>query len=382
MPASPANKYADLLRHDLCAFIHRSFLELNPQNPFHPGWHIEVIAAKLDEVRRGQCKRLIVNLPPRHLKSHAISIAFPAWILGLEPSKKLLSVTYGQDLSDDLARKSRTLMMSEFYQSLFDTRLSRGREAVSDYETTDGGCRLSTSVRGALTGRGADIIIVDDPLKADDALSESLRRSVNEWWDNTLRTRLNNAQTGSIIIVMQRLHADDLVAHVQEQEPWDVLSLPALAEQDETYTISTPYGRNRIYRKEGEILHEALLSHSALEAQRLTIKDYNFTAQYQQNPNHPPASLSNGNGSGFTVPMKSRSVSIRYFKAGILRTKIASSPISVSARPGASKISMQSSLMSIGTSSIFPGSSGPLKSWPGVIVRLSSSLKTKPLEHP
>ena len=290
MPASPANKYADLLRHDLCAFIHRSFLELNPQNPFHPGWHIEVIAAKLDEVRRGQCKRLIVNLPSRHLKSHAISIAFPAWILGLEPSKKLLSVTYGQDLSDDLARKSRTLMMSEFHQSLFDTRLSRGREAVSDYETTDGGCRLSTSVRGALTGRGADIIIVDDPLKADDALSESLRRSVNEWWDNTLRTRLNNAQTGSIIIVMQRLHADDLVAHVQEQEPWDVLSLPALAEQDETYTISTPYGRNRIYRKEGEILHEALLSHSALEAQRLTIKDYNFTAQYQQNP-QPPSGI-------------------------------------------------------------------------------------------
>ena len=290
MPASPANMYADLLRHDLCAFIHRSFVELNPQNPFHPGWHIEVIAAKLDEVRRGHCKRLIVNLPPRHLKSHAISIAFPAWVLGLEPSKKFLSVTYGQDLSDDLARKSRTLMMSEFYQGLFDTRLSRGREAVADYETTDGGCRLSTSVRGALTGRGADIIIVDDPLKADDALSESLRRLVNEWWDNTLRTRLNNAQTGSIIIVMQRLHADDLVAHVQEQEPWEFLSLPALAEQDETYTISTPYGRNRIYRKEGEILHEALLSHSALEAQRLTIKDYNFTAQYQQNP-QPPSGI-------------------------------------------------------------------------------------------
>jgi hypothetical protein len=290
MPISPANAYADLLRHDLCAFIHRSFLELNPHNLFHPGWHIEVIAAKLDEVRRGRCKRLIVNLPPRHLKSHAISIAFPAWILGLEPSKKLLSVTYGQDLSDDLARKSRQLMLSEFYQSLFDTRLSRGREAVSDYETTDGGCRLSTSVRGALTGRGADIIIIDDPLKADDALSESVRRSVNEWCDNTLRTRLNNTQTGSIIIVMQRLHADDLVAHVQEHELWDVVSFPALAEQDETYTISTPYGGKQIHRKEGEILHEALLSRTALEALRRAMTDYNFTAQYQQNP-QPPSGI-------------------------------------------------------------------------------------------
>jgi len=163
MPPFPANLYADLLRHDLCAFIHRSFLELNPQNSFHSGWHIEVIAAKLDEVRRGRCKRLIVNVPPRHLKSHAISIAFPAWVLGHEPNKKILSVTYGQDLSDNLARASRKLMMSEFYEGLFDTRLSRGREAVSDYETTAGGYRLSTSVRGALTGRGADMIISTTP---------------------------------------------------------------------------------------------------------------------------------------------------------------------------------------------------------------------------
>ena len=290
MPASPANMYADLLRHDLCAFIHRSFLELNPQNPFHPGWYIEVIAAKLDEIRRGHCKRLIVNVPPRHLKSHAISIAFPAWVLGHEPSKKILSVTYGQDLSDNLARESRKLMMGDFYQGLFDTGLSRGREAVADYETTAGGYRLSTSVCGALTGRGADIIIVDDPLKADDALSESLRRSVNEWCDNTLRSRLNSLETGAIIIVMQRLHADDLVAHVQEHESWDVISFPAIAERDETYTISTPYGRKHIQRKERDILHPALLSPSSLEAQRRAMTDYNFTAQYQQNP-QPPSGI-------------------------------------------------------------------------------------------
>ena len=139
---------------------------------FLSNWHIEVLAAKLEEVRRGSCKRLIVNVPPRHLKSHATSIAFPAWVLGHDPAKQILSVTYAQDLSDKLARKSRTLMTSPFYEGLFDTRLSKGREAVSDYETTDGGYRLSTSVGGVLTGRGADIIIIDDPLKADDALSE------------------------------------------------------------------------------------------------------------------------------------------------------------------------------------------------------------------
>jgi hypothetical protein len=147
-----------------------------------------------------------------------------AWVLGHDPAKQILSVTYAQDFSDTLARKSRTLMTSAFYEALFDTRLSKGREAVSDFETTDGGTRFSTSVGGVLTGRGADIIIIDDPLKADDALSEARRRSVNEWFDNTLRSRLNSQDKGAIIIVMQRLHADDLVAHVQEHESWDVLS--------------------------------------------------------------------------------------------------------------------------------------------------------------
>src|SRR5258708_1831647 len=241
MALSPANMYADLLRYDLCAFIHRSFLELE-QSKFHWNWHIEVLAAKLEDVRRGVCKRLIVNVPPRHLKSHAISIAFPAWLLGHDPAKQVLSVTYAQDLSDNLARNSRTLMTSPFYEALFDTRLSRGREAVSDYETTSGGYRLSTSIGGVLTGRGADIIIIDDPLKADDALSENRRRSVNEWYDNTLRSRLNSQEKGAIIIVMQRLHADDLVAHVQQTERWDVLSFPAIAEQDETYHLVTPDG--------------------------------------------------------------------------------------------------------------------------------------------
>lgn len=289
MAPSPANMYAHLLRHDLCAFIHRSFLELE-QSEFHSNWHIEVLAAKLEDVMRGRCKRLIVNVPPRHLKSLAISIAFPAWVLGHQPAKQILSVTYAQDLSDNLARRSRTLMTSAFYEALFDTRLSRGREAISDFETTDGGCRLSTSIGGVLTGRGADLIIIDDPLKADDALSEPRRRSVNEWYDNTLRSRLNSQQTGAIIIVMQRLHADDLVAHVQQTETWDVLSFPAIAERDEAYNIITPYGRKRIQRRTGEILQPALLSPTTLEIQRRAMTDYNFTAQYQQDP-QPPSGI-------------------------------------------------------------------------------------------
>src|SRR3984885_13777294 len=262
---SAANMYSYLLRRDLCAFTHRSFLEIEGSD-FHLGWHIEVLAAKLEDVRLGRCKRLIINVPPRHLKSFMASIVFPAYVLGHDPAKKILSVTYAQDLSDNLARKSRSLINSDFYESLFNTRLSR--DAVSDFETTAGGYRLSTSTSGVLTGRGADIIIIDDPIKADDAQSDTRRRSVNEWYDNTLRSRLNNQETGAIIIVMQRLRADDLVAHVQQAEAWDVLSFPAVAEHDEKYEIDAPYGRRRFSRRPGEILQPALMSAERLDAHR------------------------------------------------------------------------------------------------------------------
>jgi predicted phage terminase large subunit-like protein len=121
-------------------------------------------------------------------------------------------------------------------------------------------------------------------LKADDALSDTRRKVVNERFDGTLRTRLNNQTTGAIIIVMQRLHADDLVAHVQETEQWDVLSFPAIAGQNEHYSFRTPYGRRRVNRRAGEILQPALFSGASLEVQRRGMTDYNFVAQYQQNP--------------------------------------------------------------------------------------------------
>ena len=288
MTSSPADMYAYVLRHDLGAFIHRSFLELNPQTRFQSNWHIELIASKLEDVRYGRCKRLIVNVPPRHLKSHAISVAFPAWLLGHEPSKQILSVTYAQDLSETLARNCRSVITSPFYQALFETRLSR--EAVADFATTEGGFRFSTSVEGVLTGRGADLIIIDDPLKADDALSETRRRAVNNWFANTLLSRLNNREAGAIIIVMQRLHADDLVAFVQEKGQWDVLAFPAFAEQDESYSFVTPYGRRHAQRKAGEVLQPALVSRESLDEQRRGMNDYNFFAQYQQNP-QPPSGI-------------------------------------------------------------------------------------------
>jgi predicted phage terminase large subunit-like protein len=278
-------EYEFVLSHDLMSFIERSFYDLNPQTSFSPSPHIEVMAARLEACRRGEIKRFIVNQPPRSLKSLAVSVAYPAWILGHNPTAQIICASYGQDLADKHARDCRTLMSSSFYQRLFPrTRLSTEKQSVNEFMTTANGFRMSTSVGGVLTGRGADLIILDDPLKPDDAMSQTRRHSVNEWYDNTLVSRLNSKETGTIILVMQRLHQDDLVGHVLEQEDWEVSSFPAIAPEDEVHLIESPFGRRRFERRGGEVLQPDRESLSTLKALRQTIGEYNFASQYQQDP--------------------------------------------------------------------------------------------------
>ena len=137
---------------------------------------------------------------------------------------------------------------------------------------------------GVLTGRGADYIIIDDPLKPDEAVSDAQRRAVNHWYDHTLYSRLNNKDEGVIIIVMQRLHEDDLVGHVLAQETWDVLSLPAIAEREDTFRIDTIWGPREYTRRPGDLLHPERESQDTLARIRQTMGEYNFAGQYQQAP--------------------------------------------------------------------------------------------------
>lgn len=279
------NEYEFILRRDLMSFIEYSFYELNSQTRFSKSPHIEVLASRLESCRERKLKRLIVNLPPRSLKSHAVSVAFPAWLLGHDPAAQIICASYGQELSDKHARDCRTLMASASYQRLFPrTRLSLEKQSLNEFLTTSQGFRMSTSVGGVLTGRGADYIIIDDALKPDDALSESRRTSVNQWFDNTLLSRLNNKESGVIIIVMQRLHQDDLVGHVLDQCDWTVLSFPAIAEEDEIHLIEDTFGLRRLIRKAGEALQPERESLETLKALRQTMGEYNFASQFQQNP--------------------------------------------------------------------------------------------------
>src|SRR5437870_2378352 len=273
-----------ILRSDLGYFAERCFYDLNPQAAFLTNWHIEVIAAKLAAVRAGKIRRLIINLPPRHLKSLMTSIAFPAWCLGHDPSAQILCVSYAQDLADKLARDCRAILMSPWYGQIFPTRLAPHRQAVQEFITTRQGYRLATSTGGVLTGRGADIILIDDPLKPEEALSEAQRQAANEWYDHTLYSRLNDKRHGAIVIIMQRLHEDDLVGHVLGQEQWEILSFPAIAEKDEEHRIETILEPRRFTRRPGEALHPDREPLEVLDRIRRTIGEYNFAGQYQQSP--------------------------------------------------------------------------------------------------
>ncbi len=269
-------------RQDLNAFFEKSFGLVCPDTHYSHNWHIDAIAHHLTEVMTGTCNRLIITMPPRSLKSHCVSVAFPAFLLGQDPSKKIINVSYSQELSDKLARDSKALIEHEFYRDLFPaTRIDRKKTAVSEFATTRRGFRLATSLGGTLTGRGGDIIILDDPMKPEDVLSDAIRKRGLDWFGNTLLSRLDNKEAGSIILVMQRLHEEDLAGYLLEQGGWTHLNLPAIAEEEQYI----PIGPKRVHhRRHGDVLHPSRESRAILDHMRSEMGSYDFAAQYQQNP--------------------------------------------------------------------------------------------------
>lgn len=274
------------LRQDLSAFIEKSFQTVAPGETYAPNWHIECIAWHLRQCVDGDIRRLIITLPPRHLKSICASVAFPAWVLGKDPTRKIICVSYSQDLAAKHARDTRAVMESSWYRRLFhDTRFDRRKNTETEMVTTRKGFRYATSVGGTLTGRGGNLLIIDDPIKPDEVMSEAERNRVKYFYDGVLYSRLNDKNEDGIVLIMQRLHLNDLVGHVLEKEDWVHLDIPAIAEEERTYEI----GKERVYvRPAGEVLHEARESRETLDVIKRQLGTYLFEAQYQQRP-FPPA---------------------------------------------------------------------------------------------
>ncbi len=272
-----------VFREDLSAFIEKAFTVVSPGQTYRHNWHIDLIADRLQACADGRIKRLIVTLPPRGLKSIAASIAFPAWVLGHDPRRKVVTVSYNHELSDKLARDCRAVMESGFYHHVFPmTRINPNKRSEREFETTRGGYRLSTSIGGTLTGRGGDLFIIDDPIKPGEVSSKAERESVKQWYANTLYSRLDDKREGVIVIVMQRVHLDDLVGHVIDKEDWTIVNLPAIAGEDEVHR--TLDGRLIKRRLEGEALHTEREPISVLRGIERSIGTSLFSAQYLQQP--------------------------------------------------------------------------------------------------
>jgi predicted phage terminase large subunit-like protein len=272
-------------RKDLVSFVRKSFHVLNPSARFDMNWHICAIAYHLEQVRLGNIRRLIITLPPRTLKSIMCSVAFPAFVLGHDPTKRLIVASYSADLAIKHGNDFRTVINSAEYHGIFPgTRISTMKNTQSEVVTTLNGFRLAISVDGTLTGRGGDIIIIDDPIAALAALSQKSREHVVDWYFNTLLSRLDDKQNGAIVLVMQRLHEDDLAGVLlRGSDEWTVLSLPAIAEEDEEIPIVNGQVH---FRRAGDVLHPQRESRDVLESLRAQSADI-FAAQYQQQPVTP-----------------------------------------------------------------------------------------------
>ena len=272
-------------RKDFVSFVRKSFHVLAPSAIFHMNWHICAIAHYLEQVRLGKIKRLIITVPPRSLKSIMCSVAFPAFVLGQDPTKRLIVVSYGADLAIKHGNDFRAVVNSVEYRAIFPgMRISAMKNTQTEVVTTQNGFRLANSVDGALTGRGGDIIVIDDPIAALAALSQKSREHVRDWYFNTLLSRLDDKQNGAIVLVMQRLHEDDLAGVLlRGSDEWTVLSLPAIAEQDE----QIPIGNGQFHcRHAGDVLHPERESRDVLESLR-KLSAETFAAQYQQQPVDP-----------------------------------------------------------------------------------------------
>lgn len=271
-------------RRSFPIFCRGALKTLLPATRLQWNWHLDLIGARLQDVMEGRCRRLIINIPPRYGKSLIASVAFPAFVLGHNPHAEVICASYAQSLSEKMARDTRRLMNTPFYRSCFATELASTRERLSELKTAEGGSRLATSVEGTLTGRGGNFIIIDDALKPSDAPSDTKREHVNGWFDSTVTSRPNNKETDAIVVIMQRLHEDDLAGHLIAQGHWEVLSLPGIAEQPEEWTIDTRITTRTFRRAEGEALHPARESLETIAETRAGMTAYDFAAQYQQRP--------------------------------------------------------------------------------------------------
>lgn len=243
---------------------------------YEVNWHHRLIAEKLQAVEQGEIKRLILEMPPRHGKSLLASILFPAWYMGRNPEKEIITASYNSDLAQDFGGKTRSLVDDPIYKNIFDLKLAKDEKAKAKWRTSGGGTYTSVGIGGAITGRGAHVLIIDDPIKnREEANSDLIREKHWSWFTSTAYTRLE--PDASVILILTRWHYDDLAGRLIEEQkaggqPWEIVRFPAIAEEDEQF------------RKAGEPLWPKRYDLSTLNETKRVVGLMDWAALYQQAP--------------------------------------------------------------------------------------------------
>lgn len=272
----------EIYRNSLVEFVRRSFCIISPNAEYSHNWHIDFICRKLEAAFRGEIKRLIINVPPRSLKSIMCTVAAPAWFLGKRPALQIIAASYSQRLSFKHSQDTRHLMQSKFYHAAFpETILAKDQNEKAKFLTVQRGQRMAVSVGSTTTGEGGDIIIVDDILNPGQAASDVERENANDWFRQTLSSRLNDPNTGVIIVVMQRLHEDDLSGMLLAQGGWEHICLPAVNDNKREFSLGG--GKTKLWEV-GELLHPARLSEEVLEQKRKEMGSFAYAGQFLQRP--------------------------------------------------------------------------------------------------
>lgn len=268
-------------RQSFDAFAMRAFRIIEPATKYDQNWHIQCICEFLEAAYKGEIKRLIINLPPRCLKSYLVARAFPAWVMGKNPGAKFITASYGHEVTEQNAMACRRIMKDPWYQEVFpSTKITAELDRNTHFETTQMGQYYAATSFSPLTGMGADYIILDDPIKPMEANSEAIRTSTNQNIRTTFFSRFNDKRTGRFIMIMQRVHEDDPTGHLMRDGGYIHVKLPAEAKQP----VEIRLGDKVWTMKEGDLLFPERLSREQLDQDMLDMTPANYAGQMLQEP--------------------------------------------------------------------------------------------------
>jgi len=304
---------AERYKRSFYLFALDAFKELHNGQELTDNWHIKLICDRLQQeaerivTKEPRNKHLLINVPPRTLKSEMVNVFFSVYCWILDPSIQFISSSYSASLSTTLSTQARRLIESDWFIAHFpEIGISKDENTKSKYTTPQGGLRYSTSTGGTVTGMGGDIIVIDDPQNPQLARSEVERENANRFFDETLRSRLNDPDKGVFIIIMQRLHELDLTGHLLQLEPenWEYICLPA----EESKDVKPAHLRANYV---DGLLFSARLSRNVLDSFKIGLGSYGYSGQYMQLPSPDEGGILKRDW--FTVTNKLPSVTYDFF---------------------------------------------------------------------